>query len=411
MSWYMLARFASLGTAILMLGAATPAPQSSDLVDVAAANAVFGFRLLSALQKAAPSENIVISPASASLALAMARNGTSGQTALEMAEALALPGVSQDQINRGNAALIKQLQSPAEGVTLNIADSLWADSKRVALRASFVELAKAFYNAEVADVDFSDPDTPARINAWVGKKTHGKIDKIIDRLNPSDVALLLNALYFKGQWTHKFDPAQTKPHDFTLASGTTKKVPLMSQHGKFEYFETPAMQAIRLPYGKGDLIMDIFLPAKSSSLAALEEQLTARNWESWQSGFVETPGDIALPRYELKAEYGLNDALKALGMRQAFDPAAADFHAMFEPAATARGVNFFISYVKQATYLKVDEEGSEAAAVTSIGITTTAFRPQPPPFHMVVDRPFLCVIEDLRTKALLFVGAIYDPSP
>ncbi|MBV8282780.1 MAG: serpin family protein [Candidatus Eremiobacteraeota bacterium] len=389
------------------MGAGVPIPPA----DTAAADNQFGFNLLNALQKTQPGKNVVLSPVSAGLDLTIALNGASGQTADEMRLALALPPGDLGSINAPNLELINATLAPTDGVTLHIADSLWADNNRVAFRSSFVDLVKHWYDAEVANVNFSDPNTPAQINGWVDKQTKGKIDKIVDRISPSDVAILLNALYFKGQWMHKFDPTLTKDQDFTLAGGSVKNVPLMSQHGKFDYFDTAEMQAIRLPYGKGgDLSMVVLLPAKSSSLAALEAELTPKNWTAWGQRFSETPGDIELPRFELKAEYGLNDALKTLGMRAAFNPATADFRFMFDPTG-AHGGNFFISYVKQATYLKVDEEGSEAAAVTSIGITMTAVVHKPPPFRMVVNRPFFCAIEDRRTRALLFVAAIYDPAP
>jgi serine protease inhibitor len=216
------------------------------------------------------------------------------------------------------------------------------------------------------------------------------------------VALLLNAVYFKGQWTHKFDKAQTHDRGFTLADGTGKTVPRMAQSGKFEFFETPDVQAIRLPYGKGDLAMDVFLPAKTSSLAAFEAGLTPQAWGAWQGRFVKRSGTIELPRFELRNNYDLNGPLQALGMVRAFSAQAAQFTKM-----SNRPVS--ISSVKQFTYLKVDEEGSEAAAVTTTEITMTAIRPEEPPFSMIVDRPFLCAIEDRRSHALLFIGAIYDP--
>ncbi|MBV8365739.1 MAG: serpin family protein [Candidatus Eremiobacteraeota bacterium] len=397
--------------AAFLCAAASPGSTPPRSVDTAAASNEFGFDLLNALQKTQPGKNVVLSPVSAALDLSIALNGASGQTADEMRKALALPKTDLDALNAANAELIKATLAPSDGVTLHIADSMWADSRRAAFRAAFVEQAKRWYDAQVADVDFSDAGTPARINRWVDEQTQGKIDKIVDRISPSDVALLLNALYFKGQWTHKFDPAQTKPKPFGQVTGASKNVPMMAQHGKFDYFQTAGVQAIRLPYGKnGELAMDVFLPANESGLAAFETQLTLQNWSAWQSRFAETSGTIELPRFELKAQYGLNDALQALGMRAAFNGRAADFRAMFEPGA-AHGANFFISYVKQATYLRVDEEGSEAAAVTSIGLTMMAVHQQPPPFHMVVDHPFFCAIEDRRTRALLFVGAIYDPSP
>ena len=221
----------------------------------------------------------------------------------------------------------------------------------------------------------------------------------------------MNAVYFKGQWKHQFDKTQTQQRDFALADGTSKKVWRMMQSGRFDYFESPEVQAIRLPFGTGDLVMQVLLPAKSSSLEALEMELTPELWAVWQSQYVSRPGALELPRFELKARYRLNAPLQVLGMRRAFDSHAAELTGMFAlPGDHAPGRPFSISQVLQSTYWKVDEEGSEAAAVTSTGIRAAAVTRPVQPFQMIVDRPYLCTIEDRRSGALLFVGAIYDPA-
>jgi serpin B len=187
----------------------------------------------------------------------------------------------------------------------------------------------------------------------------------------------------------------------------------MSQTQRFDYFETPDLQAIRLPFGEGDLIMQVLLPSKSSSLGALEAQLTPEHWKAWQAQYAPRSGKIELPRFELMSSYRLNGPLQSLGMTRAFrseGPDAAQLTGMFSSAGQSRAERFFISWVLQSTYWKVDEEGSEAAAVTTTGVRATALARPPQPFQMVVDRPFYCAIEDRRSGALLFVGAIYDPA-
>jgi serine protease inhibitor len=288
---------------------------------------------------------------------------------------------------------------------------LWVDNRRVTLRPDYVKRMQEAYDAEIDALDFSDPGAAARINGWASKQTQGRIPKVIDRIDPADLALLLNAVYFKGQWTHKFDKAQTQQRDFTLASGAVKPVARMAQSGHFDYFETPDLQAIRLPFGTGDLVMEILLPAKSSSLSALEAQLTPEHWTAWRTQHTSRSGRIELPRFELKSSYHLNEPLQALGMVRAFHasgPDAAQLTEMLSPQQGNAG-HFFISSVLQSTYWKVDEEGSEAAAVTTIGVRAALMRPEQP-FQMIVDRPFFCAIEDRRSGALLFVGAIYDPT-
>jgi serine protease inhibitor len=393
-----------------LLGAAvTHAALSSASTNVAAADNAFGFRLLNAVQTTIPSGNVVLSPVSAALDLSMVLNGADGRTRQEMLSALSLSGWELSAINEANAQLIKVIRTPANSITLSVADSLWADSRRVTLRPDYVKQTQAWYDAEMTDIDFSDPAAATRINGWASKETHGRISKVIDRIDPADLVLLLNAVYFKGQWTHRFDKAQTQQRDFTLAGGSNKPVPRMAQSGRFDYFETPQLQAIRLSFGDGDLAMEVLLPAKSSSLGALEAQLTAEHWSNWQTQYAPRPGTIELPRFELKSNYRLNEPLQALGMTRAFHPDGAQLTGMFS-SAPGRTSRFVISSVVQSTYWKVDEEGSEAAAVTTTGIRAAAVARPEQAFRMIVDRPFFCAIEDRRSGALLFIGAIYDPA-
>jgi len=396
-----------------LFSAAIPcAALSSPSVDVAAADNAFGFRLLNAVQKKMPAGNVVLSPVSAALSLSMVLNGADGQTKQEMLAALSL-GTSQiSAINAANAQLIKMIRAPANSITLSVADSLWVNSRRGTLLPDYLKRIRASYDAELADLDFSNPSAAQRINSWASKETQGRIPKVIDRIDPAELVLLLNAVYFKGQWTHKFDKTKTQQSDFTLDRGSTKQVSRMAQSGRFDYFETPQMQAIRLPFGEGDLVMDVLLPAKSSSLGALEGQLTPERWKDWRTQYLQRSGTIELPRFELKSNYRLNGPLQALGMSRAFDPSSAELVGMLSsvPGQPHPG-RLSISSVLQSTFWKVDEEGSEAAAVTTTQIRATAVAHPEQPFRMVVDRPFFCAIQDQRSGALLFVGAIYDPGP
>jgi serine protease inhibitor len=403
-------RLAVFAAVTLFGAAATHAEPPPASVDVAAADNAFGFRLLNAVQKTNPSSNVVLSPVSAALNLSMVLNGAGGQTAQEMLAALSLRGSNLDGINTANAQLIKVIRTPANSVTLSVANSLWVDSRRAALRPDYVKRTQAWYDAEMTDLDFSNPSSATRVNSWASKETHGRIPKVIDRIEPGDLVLLLNAVYFKGQWTHQFDKAQTQQRDFTLVGGSVKQVSRMAQSGRFDYFETPQLQAIRLSFGDGDLVMEVLLPAKSSSLDALEAELTAEQWTGWRAQYAPRPGTIELPRFELKSDYRLNEPLQALGMTRAFQPDAAQLTGMFSSVPGPRpSGSFFISSVLQSTYWKVDEEGSEAAAVTTTGVRATAVARPVQPFRMIVDRPFFCAIEDRRSGVLLFVGAIYDP--
>jgi len=404
--------------AVFLLSGATPfmpastafAATVSSPMDIATADNTFGFRLLHAVQKTLPNGNVVLSPVSAALNLSMVLNGAEGQTKEEMLKALSLSGSEIDAINAANAQLIKGLGARTNGVTLSVADSLWVDSRRAVLRPDYMKRVESSYAAEIEGLDFSSPNAPRQINSWASKETQGKIPKVLDRIDPAEVLLLLNAVYFKGQWTHKFDKAKTQPRDFTLANGTTKQVPRMMQSGRFEYFETPEMQAIRMPFGDGDLVMEVLLPAKASNLEALEGQLTAEHWKEWRSRYSKREGTIELPRFELASKYKLNGPLESLGMKRAFEANGAQLTGMLSPVSGRADLGrLSVSSVLQSTYWKVDEEGSEAAAVTSTQIRATAVQRAAEPFHMVVDRPFFCAIEDGRSGVLLFLGAIYEP--
>jgi serpin B len=340
----------------------------------------------------------------------MVLNGAADETRQQMLTALSLEVTDIDAINAANAQLIKVIRTPVNDITLSVADSLWVDSRRATLRPDYLEQMRASYDAEAADLDFSNPGAAARINSWASKATQGRIPKVIEQIEPAALALLLNAVYFKGHWTHQFDKARTQQRDFTLASGAVSQLPRMAQSGHFDYFETADLQAIRLPFGQGDLAMEILLPRKTSSLDTLLAALTPEHWTAWRAQLVARQGTIELPRFELKSRYRLNESLQGLGMRRAFRADQAQFPGMFstQPGQSLTK-GFFISTVLQSIYWKVDEEGSEAAAVTTTTMRAALARRPQEPFQMVVDRPFLCTIEDRRSGALLFVGAIYDP--
>jgi serine protease inhibitor len=215
---------------------------------------------------------------------------------------------------------------------------------------------------------------------------------------------LINAIYFKGNWAKQFDRRRTRDLPFTLPDGSQKQRPLMAQSGRFDYYAGQQFQAVSLPYGAGRASMYIFLPEQRSSLRAFRRELSHKSWDAWMRHFRQTEGMLALPRFKIQYEATLNDALKALGMAIAFDGRRADFGGMFADGKP----NASIDEVKHKTFVEVNEEGTEAAAVTSIGMMRTSMMPQRS-FNMVVDRPFFCAIRDNQTGALLFMGSIVDP--
>ncbi|MFB2923377.1 MULTISPECIES: serpin family protein [Aerosakkonema] len=365
------------------------------------ANTNFGFKLFGQIFRQNSRENIFVSPTSVAIALSMTYNGASGTTQQAMAQTLQLQGMSLNEINQSQLALINILQNPDTKVQLSIANSLWA-KKDVTFKPDFLQKSKEFYKAQVTNLDFANPNSPSIINGWVNQNTNGKIPKIIDRINPDDILFLINAIYFKGSWTKEFPKNATQQRPFTLLNGTRKQHPLMSQTGRFGYYENQSFQAISLPYGTRRLSMYVFLPKQNVNQQSFYNNLTAENWEQWMNQFVSRQGTIVLPRFKLEYEVTLNQALQALGMGIAFQDRA-NFSAM--TAVPAK-----INQVKHKTFVEVNEEGTEAAAVTSVGVTATSVQiPQQEPFRMVVDRPFFCAIRDNQTGTILFMGSIVEP--
>lgn len=368
------------------------------------ANTRFGLKLFAEAAKQSGGKNVLISPASVGLALAMTYIGAVGETKDAMARALETEGMNHPELNQAYAQLRAALESADPKVQLNIANSLWAN-KGITFNPDFIQRNKEFYGAEVTTLDFGDSGAPATINSWVADKTKGKIEKIVDNIDPQAILFLINAIYFKGKWTAEFDKAKTNDDVFTTGGGQTKRHPTMHQAGRYRYYERSDFQAVSLPYGGGRVSMYVFLPTKGINLGEFQKNLTAANWEAWMNGFVDTKGEIALPRFKVEYEIGLNDALKALGMGIAFDPDRANFSGVAQTSGKV-----YISKVKHKTFAEVNEEGTEAAAATSVEMSVTSAMRQPPKtFRMIVDHPFLCAIRDNRTGTVLFIGAINDP--
>jgi serpin B len=263
---------------------------------------------------------------------------------------------------------------------------------------------KQFFQAELAGVDFTKPESAQTINHWADTSTRGKIKEVVQwPFPPLTRVILANAIYFKGKWARPFDKQETKPHVFHLSGGGEKQVPTMWQHGHFIYQQGDGFQAVRLPYAGGRLQMYLFLPDTNSSPAKLLAGLDESAWRNKiLPQFQNKQGVVALPRFKLDYDVILNDPLQALGMRQAF-AVDADFSAMADEP-------LFISEVKQKSFVEVNEEGTEAAAVTT-GIVPLSALSRPDDYiAMIVDRPFLFVIADDQTKSILFMGVIYDPA-
>lgn len=346
-------------------------------------------------------DNLMVSPLSVSLALAMTYNGAEGQTKIDMEKTLRLYGFSSAEINQSYQYLVGALKSVDPKVLLEIANSIYY-RQDFQVEKAFITTNKNYYKAEVSPLDFFSPGAVDVINGWVDEKTHGKIKTILDRINPDHVMFLLNAIYFRGIWEKEFNPENTKPHPFTTATGNIINAEMMQRLDTLDYSTTDLFSAIRLPYGKGNFNLYVFLPEPGRSLGDIEMRLDGENWKSWMKGFQKTNSvDIKLPKFKFGYEIKLNKILSDMGMEIAFT-GAADFTGMNK----AGGLR--IDYVKHKTFVEVNEEGTEAAAVTIVAIVKTMAGPAKIPFY--ADKPFLFAITEKDTGAILFIGKVTDPS-
>lgn len=363
----------------------------------------FGLKLFKEIVKEEKDKNIFISPLSVSMALGMTYNGAAGTTREAMQKTLELSGLTIEEVNKSYKSLLELLSQLDPKVRFQIANSIWY-RKGMSFEQEFIDLNEAYFDALVSELDFDDPKAAETINGWVDENTNGKITQIVDSpINPMMVMFLINAIYFKGTWTYEFDRDLTKDADFFLPDGSRKPCKLMTREGEFHYFENSDFQAIDLPYGDGDFSMIVFLPRRTTDVDSLIAEFNQENWNRWIRSFSEREGTLELPRFTLKYELKLNDVLKTLGMTIAFQPFAADFSNMYKGPQ-----DLYISEVKHKTFVEVNEEGTEAAAVTSVGVAVTSV--DPTVFWMRIDRPFVFAIRENRSQTLLFVGKIVEPT-
>lgn len=361
----------------------------------------FGFKLFKEIVKEQKDKNIFISPLSVSMALGMTYNGANGKTKEAMRKTLELADLTIREVNKSYQSLIELLTRLDPKVRFQIANSIWY-RQEFSFEQEFINLNMTYFNAEVRGLDFNDPNASKVINGWVDENTNGKIKKIVDVIDPSMVMFLINAIYFKGTWACEFDENLTKDDWFILFDGSKKPCKMMMQGGSFQYFETADFQVIDLPYGEGDFSMSIFLPRPQKNLDFLIAELNQENWNQWINSFSKHEGTLQFPKFTLEYELKLNDILKTLGMAIAFDPYQADFTKMYKGPE-----RLFISKVKHKTFVEVNEEGTEAAAVTSVEMKCTSVAPS---FLMRVDRPFVFVIRENHSQTILFMGKITEPT-
>ena len=391
-----------MATACEITGANDPDPAPRSLSageqEVVRADNAFGLELFKQVNKNAE-DVIFISPLSISMALGMTLNGAAGDTYAEMQSALHKEGLSAETINQSYQSLIKLLVDLDPKVTLTIANSIWYRND-FRVMPSFTETNRTHFYAEIAALDFSDPSAKNTINNWVSENTNGRIPSIVDEIPPEAVMYLVNALYFKGSWLYSFDPDRTQPLPFHNQDQSVTETPMMQMQVTLPMAETDLFSALDLPYGDSLYSMTVLLPKVDATLSDVTESLSSENWNNLVSTFSSTKVDIRLPRFSLEYKHTLNEALQALGMSSAFDASRADFSAMHPNA------DLYLSRVLHKTFLEVNEEGSEAAAVTAVEVGIVSVGLDPPPVLFHVDRPFLFAIREAGSGSILFIGRV-----
>jgi len=367
--------------------------------NLVSANTGFGFKIFKELILEDSNQNVFISPLSILLALAMTYNGAVGDTNLAMAEALRFKGFDLEELNSGFHDLMISIRNADNDIDIAIANSIWY-RLGFKVKEDFIERNKKYFSSEVNEIDFAAPEAVDTINGWIEEETRGKIDKMLSEIPADAVMYLINAIYFKGNWTYPFDENLTSDDDFYLLDGSTKKVPMMTQEENFPYYRGDNFSGVRIPYGQEKMAMYIILPDEGTGVDSVIESLDAEKWNEIKDSFYGSQVSLTMPKY--KMEYGiklLNDALAELGMGIAFGPGA-DFSGI--------SPDIFISKVLHKAVIEVNEKGSEAAAATVVEMMESAM-PVEEIIEFVVDRPFFFVIADDRSGSIIFMGKVVEP--
>lgn len=356
----------------------------------------FSFFFMKNLQTTQPAaDNVFVSPLSLHMALGMLVNGATRETQAEIMKVLKTEHLSQIELNETYKKLLKELPAADPKVKLALANSIWYKNG-FNVEPAFLTNMNDYFNAEVKPLTTVEP-----VNKWASDNTNGKIPKVLDQIDASLVMLIMNALYFKGDWTQQFKTADTHNQNFKLESGENKLVKMMNQENVFNYTAMADYQVLQIPYGNGQFTATLILPKEGKTIGSIFNALDVAKWDELQSSLHKQTVIVSLPKFKFSQEFKLNETLKHMGMPRAFTD-----------AAQLDGINktapLSVSFVKQNTFVGVDEVGTEAAAVTTIGIELTSAGPG----NKIVfncDRPFGFIISEKTSNTILFMGKIISP--
>lgn len=343
-------------------------------------------------------ENFMVSPFSLSMALAMTWNGSAGDTKTAMQNTLGFEDWADEDVNKYFSKLKNAFQETDPSTKLSIANSIWTN-QQVKIFPEFISLNKTYYNATVESVDFTNSATVGRINKWAADNTNNLIDKVLEKTKSDDLMYLLNAIYFKGIWVSEFDVKNTSKMNFTADNGSQVKVDMMHQEANFNYAHDETMQVVELPYGNKSFSMMVLLPKEDKNLEDVAHVLQQSDyWSNLKREFGNKKVDLFIPKFKTEYSKKLNDVLTDMGMGIAFEADKADFSRMSDRDA-------YISFVTQDTYIATDEVGTEAAAVTVVGIVETS-APVTESVVFKADKPFIYMIQENSSGSVLFMGAV-----
>ena len=358
----------------------------------------FTLALFRKLNEAQPNANVFVSPLSVSVSLGMTMNGAAGATLADMRSALGFGAAQLSDINEGYRGLMGLESGLDPTTTFQIANSVW-HRQDLPVKQSFVDEVKQTFDAEVRASPF-DASTLTQVNGWVNEKTNGKIPTILDEIKPENVMFLINAIYFKGSWREQFDPAQTLDGPFAaVGGGGTQTVKLMHRNAEgktLRFSSTGTLTMGELVYGNTAFVMTILMPTSGTDVNGLAATLDTAAWRAALGSLRDAKVDVSLPKLKLEYERELKDDLEALGMLTPFLPDVADFTGM-----SPLGKQMYISFVKHKTFVDINEEGTEAAAVTNTGMFFTSAPP-----CLCVQRPFIFAIRERFSGTILFIGKI-----
>lgn len=388
----------------------TPTPMPSEIPrTLAAGSNAFAFDLWGKLAKDGRS-NAALSPASISIAFAMTYGGAKGETAAQIKKVLHFEG-EPAALGASWGALGRELSDPSRPIKLRIANRLFGEATYTFV-PEFVERTKTAFGAPLAPVDFKTASEPARrtINAWVEDQTEKRIKDLLppESLKPLTRMVLVNAIYFLGDWAKPFEVSRTSDEPFHTSASTTKRVPTMKQTSYFGVGRVAGANVLELPYKGNTASLLVVVPEKVDGLAAVEASLSSSTFEAWKRAVTPQNVNVWLPRFEVNPAEAmpLSKHLTALGMPIAFDREKADLTGIGNPKDEREKLHIAEAFHK--AFVKVDEKGTEAAAATAI-IAAAGGGPPPKPMELKVDRPFLFFVIDKPTGLVLFMGRVSEP--